>query len=226
MYTVGDHHVDLMKVYHGLYAQYGPQHWWPAESQLEVVLGAILTQSAAWGNVEKALVRLKAADCWSVESLRDVEEGRLAEIIRPSGYFNAKARKLKAFVSHLWEHHNGDLAGMLSQCGAELRAELLSIYGIGDETADDIVLYAGEHPFFVIDSYTKRILGRLGITPNTTTYAGYQQLFHQGLPSDVALYNEYHALLDRHAKEACRKRFPACETCCLRDMCATGRDAP
>ncbi len=225
MSTVNDHYVYLMEVYRRLYEEYGPQHWWPAESQLEVVLGAILTQSAAWGNVEKALARLKASDCWSVESLRDVEEGLLAEIIRPSGYFNSKARKLKAFISHLWERHDGDLAGMLSQDGTELRAELLSIYGIGDETADDIVLYAGEHPFFVIDSYTKRILGRLGITPNTTTYAGYQQLFHQELPLDAALYNEYHALLDRHAKEACRKTSPACESCCLQDMCATGRDA-
>ena len=212
-----------MEVYQRLYEEYGPQHWWPAETQLEVVLGAILTQSAAWGNVEKALARLKEADCWSVESLRNVEEEQLAEIIRPSGYFNAKARKLKAFISHLWEHHDGDLAGMLAQEGAVLRRELLSIHGIGDETADDILLYAGGHTYFVIDTYTRRILNRLGVQPENDTYAGYQQMFHCNLPADTPLYNEYHALLDRHAKEACQKSFPACQSCCLRDMCPTAR---
>ncbi len=226
-----DRPVDLRLIYQRLYDAYGPQHWWPAESQvpaerqLEVVLGAILTQSAAWGNVEKALARLRKDKCWSVEALRDVPEERLAELIRPSGYFNAKARKLKAFISHLWQHHDGDLEKMLSQSGPKLRAELLSIYGIGDETADDIMLYAGEHPSFVIDAYTRRILERLGIVPDAPTYGEYQQLFHQALPEDVALYNEYHALLDRHAKEACRK-IPLCQTCCLRDLCPTGRSAP
>ena len=217
--------VDLMQVYHRLYDEYGPQHWWPADSQLEVVLGAILTQSAAWSNVEKALSSLKEAGCWSADALRDVSEAQLAELVRSSGYFNAKARKLKAFVSHLWEHHEGDLQAMLSQEGTGLREELLSIYGIGDETADDILLYAGEHPYFVIDTYTRRILDRMEVTPDAPTYAGYQQLFHQTLPTDAPLYNEYHALLDRHAKEACRKSQPACESCCLQDMCATGRDA-
>ena len=217
--------IDLMQVFHRLYEAYGPQHWWPADSQLEVVLGAILTQSAAWGNVEKALGSLKAADCWSVEALRDVSGERLAELVRSSGYFNAKARKIKAFISHLWEHHDGDLRAMLSQEGTGLREELLSIYGIGDETADDILLYAGEHPFFVIDTYTRRILDRMGISPPATTYGGYQQLFHEALEADAPLYNEYHALLDRHAKEACRKTLPTCQSCCLRDICATGRDA-
>ena len=220
-----EHSVDLMQVYHRLYDGYGPQHWWPADSQLEVVLGAILTQSAAWGNVEKALACLKEAECWSAEALRDVSEEQLAELVRSSGYFNAKARKLKAFISHLWEQHGGDLKAMLSQERTGLREELLSIYGIGDETADDILLYAGEHPFFVIDTYTRRILDRMGVTPDAPTYAGYQQLFHQSLPADTPLYNEYHALLDRHAKEVCRKTLPACQSCCLRDMCATGRDA-
>ena len=220
-----EHSIDLMQVYHRLYDGYGPQHWWPADSQLEVVLGAILTQSAAWGNVEKALACLKEAECWSVEALRDVSEEQLAELVRSSGYFNAKARKLKAFISHLWEQHGGDLKAMLSQERTGLREELLSIYGIGDETADDILLYAGEHAFFVIDTYTRRILDRMGVTPDAPTYAGYQQFFHQSLPADAPLYNEYHALLDRHAKEVCRKRLPACQSCCLRDMCATGRDA-
>ena len=216
--------VDLMEVYQRLYEAYGPQKWWPADSQLEVVLGAILTQSAAWGNVEKALHRLKEANCWSVEALRDVPEGDLAELVRSSGYFNAKARKIKAFVAHLWEHHDGDLRAMLSQEGAGLREELLSIYGIGDETADDILLYAGEHPFFVIDTYTRRILDRMGVCAAVPTYAGYQRLFHENLRADAPLFNEYHALLDRHAKEACRKTGPVCGSCCLRDMCVMGRE--
>ena len=220
---------SLMDIYRRLYDAYGPQHWWPtrsptlAEKQLEIVLGAILTQSAAWGNVEKALARLQQANCWSAESLRDVPEEQLAEIIRPSGYFNAKARKLKSFISHLWDRHDGDLPAMLSQKGTALREELLSIHGIGDETADDILLYAGQHPFFVIDTYTRRILDRMGAKPETPTYSGYQRLFHRELPADTPLYNEYHALLDRHAKEACHKSFPACQSCCLLDMCPTGR---
>ncbi len=222
---VVEQHIDLMEVFQRLYNEYGPQHWWPADSQLEVVLGAILTQSAAWGNVEKALSSLKEGGGWSAGALRDVPEEHLAELVRSSGYFNAKARKLKAFISHLWQQHDGDLQAMLSQGGATLREELLSIHGIGDETADDILLYAGEHPYFVIDTYTRRILDRMGIMPDAPTYAGYQRLFHHNLPTDAPLYNEYHALLDRHAKEACRKSLPACQSCCLRDICATGRNA-
>lgn len=216
------HDPDLLQVFHRLYGAYGPQRWWPADTNLEVVLGAILTQAAAWGNVELALARLKEASCFSAEALRDIHEARLADLIRSSGYFNVKARKLKAFINHLWTHHGGDLEAMLSQEGCSLRAELLAIYGIGEETADDILLYAGSHPFFVIDSYTRRILGRMGMAPASQTYHAYQELFHQGLPADAALYNEYHALLDRHAKETCRKT-PLCETCCVQELCGTGR---
>ena len=213
---------DLLQVFDRLYAAYGPQRWWPADTHLEVVLGAILTQAAAWGNVEQALARLKAASCFSVEALRDIPEDQLAELIRSSGYFNVKAKKLKAFINHLWAQHGGDLEAMLSQEGKSLRAELLAIYGIGEETADDILLYAGSHPFFVIDSYTRRILDRMGLAPTSQTYHAYQELFHQGLSADAALFNEYHALLDRHAKEACRK-IPLCEECCLQGLCVTGR---
>ena len=225
MSRAADDEIDLLEVFRRLYGQYGPQYWWPGEGQLEVVLGAILTQAAAWGNVEQALARLKQGDCWSAEALRDIPLEQLALLVRPSGYFNAKARKLKAFISHLWEHYEGDLARMLAQDGVELRAELLSIYGIGEETADDILLYAGEHPFFVIDTYTRRILDRLGVRPAVATYQGYQRIFHQRLPAEAPLFNEYHALLDRHAKEACHKTSPQCATCCLRDLCQAGRRA-
>ena len=212
----------LMGVYRRLYHQYGPQYWWPAESPFEIVVGAILTQSAAWTNVERALDNLKAAGCFSSQALRDIPEIELAVLIRPSGYFNAKARKLKAFINHLWEGYEGDLGLLLAKSSADLRQELLSIYGIGDETADDIVLYAAEQASFVIDSYTRRILQRLDVSPKEESYRAYQELFHRTLPPDASLYNEYHALLDRHAKESCKKE-PLCEGCCLLELCPTGQ---
>ncbi len=216
--------VVLLDVYARLYARYGPQHWWPGDGQLEVILGAILTQSAAWTNVEKALANLKAAGALSVEALRRIDENELATLLRPSGYFNAKARKVKAFMDHLWNNYEGDLQSFLSKDIVELREELLSLYGIGEETADDIVLYAADKPSFVIDSYTRRILGRLRFSPESESYQAYQQLFHQNLPTDPALYNEYHALLDRHAKLTCKKE-PLCEECCLLELCPTGKSS-
>ena len=212
----------LQDLYRRLYDAYGPQGWWPGEGKFEMVVGAILTQSAAWPNVEKALHNLKSAGVFSSAALREIAEPELASLIRPSGYFNSKARKLKALVDHLWEHHGGDLNALLDQKGATLREELLTIYGIGEETADDIVLYAANQPSFVIDAYTKRILERLEITPEGRSYGDYQELFHKALPADATLFNEYHALLDRHAKESCRKD-PLCENCCLVEICTTGQ---
>ena len=147
----------------------------------------------------------------------------LASIIRSCGYFNAKARKLKAFTQQVMVRHNGSLSAMLNQDLAPLREELLSIHGVGPETADDILVYAASQPSFVIDSYTIRILGRMGIAPpdGKADYHSYQSLFHRNLPPDAALFNEYHALLDHHAKAACAK-VPRCADCCLADICATG----
>jgi endonuclease-3 related protein len=191
---------------------------------LDVVIGAILTQAAAWTNVELAIRGLKRSGCWSLEEVhrRPVEE--LAEIIRPCGYFNAKARKLKAFARHVVDHYGGDLAALLAKDMASLREELLSLHGIGPETADDILVYAAGKPSFVIDAYTRRIVQRLGLRPGEQPgdYSAYQTLFHDNLPGDANLFNEYHALLDRHAKEACAKA-PRCAGCCLREICATGR---
>ena len=212
----------LYDVYRRLFSRYGPQHWWPAESRLEIVLGAILTQSAAWTNVEKALANLKGAGLMSLADLRDIPQDVLADILRPSGYFNAKAKKVKAFISHLWDRYEGDLDSFLSRDATGLREELLSIYGIGEETADDILLYAGNAPSFVIDSYTRRIVKRLGLAPGRESYGAYQQLFHRGLSQEPGLFNEYHALLDRHAKETCRKE-PRCQGCCLLELCPTGK---
>ena len=216
--------VSLEEVYRLLYRAYGPQYWWPGDGPFDVVIGAILTQAASWKNVELALANLKAADCWSFPALNSCPQEELAAIVRPSGYFNAKAAKLKAFAAHVVERYDGDLSRMFQQDTQPLRRELLSIYGIGPETADDILVYAAGKPSFVIDAYTIRILKRLGITPEKGRegYADYQELFHRRLPADIALFNEYHALLDHHAGASCRK-VPRCAGCCLRSVCLTGR---
>ena len=213
----------LPEVYRRLYAAYGPQGWWPGESAFEVIAGAILTQSAAWTNVEKALTSMRAADCRSFEAVAALPEAELAAIIRSSGYYNAKARKLQAFAFHLLDRYGGDLDALLDQDVEPLRAELLSIHGIGEETADDIIVYAAEKPSFVIDSYTRRILDRMGLAPagRNPGYRNYQALFHDSLPADTRLFNEYHALLDHHAKVTCTKRNPECAGCCLADICPT-----
>ena len=213
----------LQKVYRRLYTRYGPQGWWPGDGPFDVVVGAILTQAAAWTNVERAIRSMKAADCWSWLAIYERPVEDLAEIIRSCGYFNAKARKLKAFAGHVVEGYEGDLAVMLDQDLPKLREELLSIHGIGEETADDILVYAAAKPSFVIDSYTRRILQRMDLIPRdkTISYQSCQTLFQDNLPADVALFNEFHALLDRHASQDCVKA-PKCQDCCLKDLCATG----
>ena len=214
----------LLGIYGRLYERYGPQHWWPGESRLEIVLGAVLAQFTAWRNVERALVNLRAAGALSTVALRDIPEDELAVLLRPSGTFRSKTRRVKALISHLWRSYQGDLDRFLSLEGDVLRKELLSIHGIGDETADAILLYAAAEPSFVVDAYTRRILVRLGRSPAVETYTAYQELFHRSLPKDASLYNEYHALLDRHAKDTCRKR-PLCAGCCLLELCPTGESA-
>ena len=215
-------HDKLMDVYNRLYRRYGPQRWWPGDSAFEVIVGAILTQSAAWTNVDKALDNLKAQGLMEPAALREIPLEELASLIRPSVYFNAKARKLKAFVEHLGEHYDDDLEAMFQRDVRDLRPELLAIYGIGEETADDILLYAAGKPVFVMDAYTRRILDRLGITPAQDRYSAYQALFMDNLPHKADLFNEYHALLDHHGVESCRKREPLCAQCCLLDLCPTG----
>lgn len=214
----------LGEIYRRLYQRYGPQGWWPGEGPLDVVIGAILTQAAAWTNVEMAIRGLKDANCWSLQAIDERPVDELAAIIRPSGYFNAKARKLKAFARHVIEGYGGSLSAFLGKDLGPLRQELLTIHGIGPETADDILVYAAMKPSFVIDSYTRRITDRFGLLPEGSGagYDTYQALFHDNLPGEAALFNEYHALLDRHAKAACGK-VPNCSGCCLEDICATGR---
>ena len=215
----------LPEIYRRLYAAYGPQGWWPAESAFEVIVGAILTQSTAWVNVERALAALREAGVWSFEAIAAMPPSELAAIIRSSGYYNAKARKLQAFATHALAR--GGLAPLLAQEMAALRAELLSIHGIGEETADDIIVYAAGKPSFVIDSYTRRIVDRMGFAPpgRNPGYGAYQSLFHRSLPADAALFNEFHALLDHHAKIACRKTQPICASCALADLCTSANDS-
>jgi endonuclease III related protein len=213
----------LGEVYRRLLARYGHQYWWPAKSPFEVIVGAILTQSAAWTNVEKAIANLAEAGALSPEALRDLPLTRLAALIHPCGYYNAKAFKLKSFVIWLGNHYQDDLNRLFAVAAEKLRAELLSVHGIGEETADSITLYAAGKPVFVIDAYTRRIMGCLGLKPDRDNYAGYQAIFRENLAADAPFFNEYHALLVCLGKDACRKQ-PRCAGCCLNDICGTARD--
>jgi endonuclease-3 related protein len=214
---------QLLTVFRRLLAAYGPRGWWPgAAAPFEVVAGAILTQNTAWANVERALERLRAAGALNVAGVRALPEPALAELLRPAGYFNAKARKLKAFIEMLDLEFGGSLDALLALPLKELRARLLTTWGIGPETADDIVLYAAGKPSFVVDAYTIRIFTRLGITPQTDgrtpRYEDWRRLFMEHLPADVPLFNEYHALIVAHGNQTCRP-MPRCAGCPLRDLC-------
>ncbi len=211
-------HRRLTEIYDRLFAAYGHQHWWPAEGPFEVMLGAILTQSVAWSNVEKAIGNLKAAGALSPAAIRKLPVTELARIIRPCGYFNAKAVKLKALVKWFGGYAD-DVNNLSAVSTAELRQELLDVHGVGPETADSILLYAAGRPVFVIDAYTRRIIGRLGFEVEKKSYDVYQRLFTANLAADSRLYNEYHALLVKLAKDACRRQ-PLCEACRLKDLCA------
>ena len=213
----------LLTVYQLLLDQYGPQHWWPAKTPFEVIIGAILTQSAAWTNVEKAIANLAAVTALSPAVLRAVPETKLAELVHPSGYYNAKARKIKAFVDWLHREYAGDLEQLFANDISTLRGQLLTVHGIGEETADSIILYAAGKPIFVIDAYTRRITHRFGITLKRERYSDYQALFMKNLPADTQLFNEYHALLVCLGKNICRK-LPRCGACCLNDICAHRHD--
>jgi len=207
----------LINIYHQLMAHYGTQHWWPAREPFEVIVGAILTQSAAWTNVAKAIANLKSANAMSPVALRQLPLSELATLIHPCGYYNAKALKLKSWVNWLGENYNDDLNKLFDNEIDFLRQQLLSIHGIGEETADSIILYAAHKPIFVIDAYTRRIISRIGLILENS-YAAYQRLFMDNLPTDTRLFNEYHALLVRLAKDVCRKR-PLCQRCCLNNLC-------
>jgi len=206
----------LLALFEALYQAYGPQHWWPAATPFEVMVGAILTQNTAWSNVERALAGLAALIPLQAQAILDLPETELAQCLRPVGYFNVKARRLRAFCRAFI-----DLGGMVAMpCLAtpELRHRLLAIHGVGPETADDILLYAFDRPVFVVDAYTRRLLSRLGLLDGWEGYEAIRQGLEQALGPDPALFNEYHALIVRHGKEICRPR-PCCAACCLASGC-------
>lgn len=208
-----------MLIFQHMLDHFGPRGWWPADTPFEVVVGAILTQSVAWRNVEKAMANLKAAGLCSAAALYDADEAAIAREIVPTRYYQAKAKKLKAFMTHLTAHYGGDLSRMFTRPLAELRRELLSLYGIGEETADSILLYAGNYPIFVVDAYTRRIFFRLGLLPEKISYSAVQKFFMARLPADAALFNEYHALIDAVGHHYCRGDKPSCAACPLAVCC-------
>lgn len=208
----------LLQIYERLLHHYGPQYWWPAQTRFEIIIGAILTQSVSWSNVEKAIANLKAAQALDPDVLHALPIDELARLIRPAGYYNAKARKIKAFAAHLHEHYECDLDALLSRETQALRHELLSVHGIGPETADSIILYAAGQPVFVVDAYTRRLLSHLGLASSYINYNDLQAIFEDNLPNQASLFQEYHALIVRHAKSTCRKR-PLCVACPLLSIC-------
>jgi endonuclease-3 related protein len=210
---------QLLVIYARLYAHFGPQHWWPGRGAFDVVVGAILTQNTAWTNVEKAIANLTRARLMNPARMHHTPVARLARLVRPSGYYNLKAKKLKAFCACLFSKHRGSLTRLFTLDAAALRQELLQVYGIGPETADSIVLYAAHKPVFVIDAYTRRIFSRLGLAPDDAPYDDLQHLAAQNLPCDEQLFNEYHALLVALGKNYCTKRAPRCSACPLYVVC-------
>ncbi len=204
----------LQKVFVCLFAAFGPQHWWPADSPFEVIVGAILTQNTAWKNVKQAIGQLRAHSLLTFEGILLLPQHELAPLIRASGYYNQKARKLKDFCEHLGNHWQGNLDRFLGQDMAKLRAELLSLPGIGPETADSIILYAAQQPSFVVDAYTRRIFHRHGCIPEVIGYEELRAFFMEALAPDVPHFQEYHALLVRTGHLYCRRK-PSCDNCPL-----------
>jgi endonuclease-3 related protein len=203
-------------VYRRLLAAHGPQHWWPGESRFEIMVGAVLTQNTAWINVERAIANLKRARVLTPQAIAAAPHTRLARWLKPSGYFNVKAKRLKAMCH--WLIGQGGVRALARMSTHDLRATLIAVHGIGPETADDIVLYAFERPVFVIDAYTRRLFARLGVIHGDEGYETLRHLFENTLGPDVNLFNEYHALIVAHAKDVCRRQ-PRCSDCCLAGVC-------
>ncbi|MBX5437143.1 MAG: endonuclease III domain-containing protein [Alicyclobacillaceae bacterium] len=208
-----------------MFHHFGDRRWWPAETQEEVIIGAILVQGVAWSNTAKAIHNLRSQDLLSLRAIHAAAVEDIEACIVPTRYYRAKARKLKAFAEHVQTHHGGDIGAMLAQPMGELRSELLSIYGIGPETADDILLYAAGLPSFVVDTYTRRIFHRLGYTAPDIPYEVMRAWFMDHLPPEAPLYNQYHALLDAVGHNCCTNRRPQCERCPLAPACNHARAA-
>lgn len=217
--------MNLRQVYDALYRAYGPQHWWPGDTPFEVMVGAVLTQNTAWSNVEKAIANLKAHDALDPARIAHTPIATLAAWLKPSGYFNIKARRLQNLCA--WYLAAGGLAPLQQMETPALRKALLSVNGVGPETADDMLLYAFERPVFVIDAYTRRLFFRLQLIAGEESYEELRHYFEKGLGAttgNVPLFNEYHALIVVHAKNVCRTK-PRCAACCLRRRCPVGQGA-
>ena len=208
----------LPQYFDALFQAHGEQHWWPGQTPFEVIVGAILVQNTSWLNVERAIANLRRDNLLTPSAIERLPQAKLARLIRSSGYFLQKARKLKAFVSFLRKNHHGSLSAMFRTPTATLRAQLLAVHGIGPETADSILLYAGNHPVFVVDAYTRRILQRHGLATGKESYEALRSLFEKSLPTDPQLFNEFHALLVLTGKNFCRTRAPLCSQCALRPL--------
>lgn len=212
------------EVYVLLFAYFGPQDWWPGETAIEIVVGAVLTQNTNWTNVTKAIANLQDAGVLSYSALLELSMEELASYIRPSGYYNIKSKRLKNLLMMIRDRYKGDLDRLLGDETQTARENLLSVQGIGPETADSILLYAGDHPVFVVDAYTHRIFSRHGLIAEESDYDAIQEEFTTRLPMQSALYNEYHALLVMLGKNFCKKTKPLCEQCPLRGF--NGMDGP
>lgn len=206
----------LQRAYRTMHRHYGPQRWWPAQARFEIVIGAVLTQSTAWRNVERALAALRAEIPLTAEAILEATPHRLAEWLRPSGYYNLKAQRLRAVCTFFVR--NGGWHGLDRWQTEELRRRLLEVRGVGPETADAIILYAFERPVFVADAYSRRLFSRLRLIEGDEPYEQLRAQVEETLGDDHRDYNEYHALIVRHGKDVCRSR-PRCFDCCLRDMC-------
>jgi endonuclease-3 related protein len=205
-----------LQVYKKLFKAFGPQHWWPASSSFEVIVGAILTQNTSWNNVEKAIANLKKERMLSIKKIALVNEKKLALLIKSAGYFNQKACYLKQFCQHLMKHFNGNLKKFFNREIEEVRKELLSLKGIGNETADSILCYAGNKPAFVVDAYTLRFMKRF--YGKNLSYLEAQEFFVSKLPNNTELFNEFHALLVELGKNYCKPK-PLCRECPLNEEC-------
>lgn len=208
---------QLIEIYQLLLERFGPQHWWPGESRFEIIVGAILTQNTNWANVEKAIANLKRADCLGPERLYNLDTLQLAQLIRPAGYYNIKAKRLKNFLTWFFDNFDGQLAQAENLDTCQLREELLSVKGIGYETADSILLYAFDRPVFVVDTYTARIASRHMLIEPDAGYEQLRELFQSNLQQDTKLFNEYHALLVRAGKNYC-KPAAKCANCPLEKL--------
>lgn len=208
---------ELKKVYRILRKQQGERNWWPAETTFEILVGAVLTQNTAWTNVEKAIQSLKNNELLSPQKIVACKPRRLAICIRSSGYFNVKAKRLRALCE--WYIRQGEYKRIKKWPTEKLRQELLAVHGVGPETADDIILYAFRRPVFVIDAYTKRIFSRLGLTQADQGYESMRSFFENNLQPDAQLFGEYHAHIVEHGKNICRVK-PRCEECALNNLCS------